>query len=398
MVKSKIVYVLLLAVLAVFYIMYIDNMSLFLLIFAAVLPFVLFFIMLCTFFKTDADISASSISENKDSDISVDVHITNRSIFPVSDARVTLEIMNSLDSVPEKMSASVPVQALNSQTVSFTVSSQYCGKLIVTLKQIRIYDYIKLFSLRKKFSKTTEIVIMPHTYPVDIITDHSYDENTMSELYSKCRAGDDCSEVFNIRNYNDGDKINRIHWKLSMKQDSLMVKDYSMPVNCSILLLFEFCTDYSAGYMSKLDTLVETFSSVSESIAETEAVHDAGWYDVTKDLYVTRRIASCEDVASFLGTVMRSRACTETGRAYFRHIKADAGVRYSHLIYVTSCMTKEIFKSICSDENTERRTIIYITDDISILPDYFEGSDSERVTVIPVQCGKINQCLYEMLV
>ena len=61
-------------------------------------------------------------------------------------------------------------------------------------------------------------------------------------------------------------------------------------------------------------------------------------------------------------------------------------------------MTKEIFKSICSDENTERRTIIYITDDISILPDYFEGSDSERVTVIPVQCGKINQCLYEMLV
>ena len=63
MVKSKIVYVLLLAVLAVFYVMYIDNMSLFLLIFAAVLPFVLFFIMLCTFFKTDADISASSISD-----------------------------------------------------------------------------------------------------------------------------------------------------------------------------------------------------------------------------------------------------------------------------------------------------------------------------------------------
>lgn len=398
MIRSKIIYIFLLAVLAVFYIMYIDNMSLFLLVFAAVLPVVLFFVMLCAFFRTDAELSASAMSENKDSDISVDVHITNRSIFPVSDACVTLEIMNSLDSVPEKMSASVPVQARNSQVVSFTVSSQYCGKLIVKLRQIRIYDYIKLFSLRKKFSKTAEIIIMPHIYPVDIVTDHSYDENTMSELYSKCRAGDDCSEVFNIRNYNDGDKINRIHWKLSMKQDSLMVKDYSMPVNCSILLLLDFFTDYSEGYMSKLDTLIETFSSVSESIAETEAVHDAGWYDVTKDAYSARRISSCEDAASFLGTVMRSRACTESGKAYFKHIKADAGIRYSHLIYVTSSMTKEIFKSICSDENTERRTIIYITDDISILPECFETPDSDRVTVIPVQCGKISQCLYEMLV
>ncbi len=397
MIFNKIIYILLVAVLLFFYVMYIDNLSLFLLVSAVILPFVLIMIALHTRSRLEAQLISSRMSENKKKDITIDVKITNKSIFPVSNACIYLEIMNSADSIPEPMTATVPVQALNSQIMSFNISSEYCGKLIVKLRHIKIYDYIKLFSFRKKFDISKEIVIMPDTYPIAVFTDHLFDENTQSELYSKFKSGDDCSEVFDIRNYNEGDKINRIHWKLSMKQETLMVKEYSLPVNCSVLVLFEFSTDFKKGYMLKLDTLMETLASVSESIAESEAVHEISWYNTIKENYVSSRISVAEDVASFLGTLLRSKAYTEPNKAYFQHIKADAGNRYSHMIYITSSVTKEILDNIISDENIDRKTIIYITENIDILPEFLIKAD-DMITLIPVQCGKISQCLYEMVV
>jgi uncharacterized protein (DUF58 family) len=397
MIISKILYVILLIVLAVFYIMYIDNMSFFLLVFALALPAVFFFIMIYTRSHIDAEILSAKMSENKDADIDISVNVTNRSIFPVPNACIKLEIMNILDSIPSEMSATVPVQLLNSQSMSFHISSHYCGKLVIKLKYIKIYDYIKLFSVKKKFNEKTEIVILPQIYPIEIFTDHTFDENTRSELYSKFKAGDDCSEVFDIRNYSEGDKINKIHWKLSMKQDTLMVKKYSLPVNCSVLILFEFYTDFSAGYMQKLDTLIETLSSVSESIAESEAVHEISWYSTAKNAYISSEISASEDAASFLGMLLKANAYSDYHRAYASHIKSDADNMYSHVIYITSEITKEHFHHLMSNENVKRKTILYITENAENLPDFFDDVN-DTVSIIPVQCGKINRCLYEMIV
>lgn len=397
MIKNKLLYICLLIILAVFYILYIDNLSFFLLMLGILFPVILFFITLHIRSKLNAELSCIKLSENKNSDITIDVNIENKSIFPVSNACVTLEIMNVLDSIPEEMTAIIPIQPKNMQNMSFNVSSKYCGKLIVSLKKIKIYDYFNINSFTKKFECHKEIVIMPQTYPIQIFTDHSLDENTESELYSKIRAGDDCSEVFNIRNYADGDKINRIHWKLSMKHDEIMVKDYSLPINCSVLLLFEFFTDYTAGYMEKLNTIIETLSSVAESIAESEAVHEIGWYNTSKNLYISNRISTSEDVASFLGTVMRATAYNEKEKAFSHHMKINAERRFSHVIYIASDISEDVMNKFDSDENTNRKTILYITHDAENLPDYF-AKFYGRINIIPIQCEKLNQCLYEMLI
>lgn len=397
MVINKILYLILLAVLGVFYIMYIDNLSFFLLAFAVILPFVLIFIMFRARRGIEAQLSSSAMSVNKNSDITVSVNIKNKSIFPVPNACIAIEIMNTLDGIPDTMSATVPVQPHNSQSMSFHISSCYCGKLIVNLKYIKIYDYIKLFSVKKKFSSSSEIVILPDVSPIEIFSDSTFYENDRSEIYSGRKAGDDCSEVFDVRNYHEGDKINRIHWKLSMKQDMLMVKEYSLPINCSVLVLFEFYTDFADKYMQKLDTLVETLSSVSDAISESEAIHSIGWYSILKNRYVFSEISDAEDSASFLGTLLKSGSYTENHYAYAEHIKYDAENIYSHIIYITSDISEEHFRHFMSDERTRRKTLIYITDSIDNLPEFFSDSD-DAITIIPVECGKISRCLYEMIV
>ncbi len=397
MIFNKILYILLVAVLALFYILYIDNLSFFILVSVAVLPILLFIITFHTKSKLEAELISSRMSENKNKDININVRVKNKSIFPVPNACIYMEIMNSTDGIAESVTATIPVQPFNSQIMSFNISSEYCGKLIINLKYIKIYDYIKLFSFKKKFNVSKEIVIMPDTYPISIFSDHLYDENTQSELYSKYKSGDDCSEVFDIRNYIEGDKINRVHWNLSMKQDTLMVKEYSLPVNCSVLVLFEFSTDFKENYMAKLDTLIETLASISESIAESEAVHEISWYNSVKESYISSRISVTEDVASFLGTLLKSRAYTEPNKAYSQHIKSDFGNKYSHLIYITSEISVEILDNIISDENCNRKTLVYITEDIDNLPEFLIKAE-DMITIIPIQCSKINQCLYEMVV
>ena len=62
-----------------------------------------------------------------------------------------------------------------------------------------------------------------------------------SDRFSTYKKGDDPSEIFDIREYADGDKIQRIHWKLSSKTGDLMVKEGSLPLMKEIHIFIDLC-------------------------------------------------------------------------------------------------------------------------------------------------------------
>ena len=47
-----------------------------------------------------------------------------------------------------------------------------------------------------------------------------------SDSYSTIKGGDDPSEVFAIREYREGDRLQRIHWKLSYETKSANDKGF----------------------------------------------------------------------------------------------------------------------------------------------------------------------------
>ena len=51
-----------------------------------------------------------------------------------------------------------------------------------------------------------------------------------AEVYDDKTGGAAVSEVFQIRSFQPGDKIQNIHWKLSAKEDELMVRENSLPM------------------------------------------------------------------------------------------------------------------------------------------------------------------------
>lgn len=48
--------------------------------------------------------------------------------------------------------------------------------------------------------------------------------NEDSDRFSLYKKGDDPSEIFDIRDFKDGDRFQQIHWKLSSKTGHYMVK------------------------------------------------------------------------------------------------------------------------------------------------------------------------------
>ena len=120
-------------------------------------------------------------------------------------------------------------------------------------------------------------MIAPNIFPMETQIAYGESTNMDSDEYSMKKAGYDPSETFAIREYQPGDRIRQIHWKLTEKFDNLMVRDYGLPIQNTILLLLE--TGYAQDKPDPdcMDALAEALLSVSQELASQQVVHSIGW-------------------------------------------------------------------------------------------------------------------------
>ena len=60
-----------------------------------------------------------------------------------------------------------------------------------------------------------------------------------AESYDDFQPGTDVSQIFDVREYRPGDRLQRIHWKLSAKSDGLLVREDSQPLACAVVFLLD---------------------------------------------------------------------------------------------------------------------------------------------------------------
>ena len=93
--------------------------------------------------------------------------------------------------------------------------------------QVKIWDLFHLFGKRIETDGKEELSVLPEYYEALLeITPQIREQLIESEEYDEKRPGDDPSQIFQIREYREGDRMQRIHWKASARTSQLMVKDY----------------------------------------------------------------------------------------------------------------------------------------------------------------------------
>ena len=94
------------------------------------------------------------------------------------------------------------------------------------------------FNVTKRVKKYANVEVMPQIDEIPVrITDRVRNFFGDSDIYDDLRPGYDPSELFDVREFQNGDRLQSVHWKLSARTDELMVKENSLPKACAVAIV-----------------------------------------------------------------------------------------------------------------------------------------------------------------
>ena len=247
----------------------------------AVFFFVLFlpFVSLLCFTAVGKNLSAAfSLPENISKHVPVTCRLIlqNKGIFACPSAAVRISVRNELtgESAEQTVPASAPSRG--STTVSFDFSSGHCGMLQFRVTDLYLYDWFGMFRIRRDLHAHGSVLILPETFPCELLVTLPYSEQGDEENRDPLRGTEDPSETFGLREYQPGDPVKRIHWKLTAKRGSPVIREISRPVSQTLLLFWKKTPGMPA---EAADALAEAFSSAILSLSGRQIPFMIGWED-----------------------------------------------------------------------------------------------------------------------
>ena len=136
---------------------------------------------------------------------------------------------------------------------------------------------------------------MPKLPDIDPLAVPTLREDFESSIYAQNRPGRDYSEVYEIRNYREGDPISSIHHKLPAKREELVVREGSYPVG-SRLMLLSVLPDWT-GTIEECEEVLTAVFSVSAFLTADGLSHVIAWQDEEQASGLMQMIVN--DEASF---------------------------------------------------------------------------------------------------
>lgn len=363
MLQNKIRYMIIIIITGLLAILYNEYFMGILFLCVVILPFLLFAILSYIYGRLSYELISVVHVVGRGDTIPVSIQLHNPTIFPISNLCITVSYCNAFSNQKNKnykQDFYITVDARSDTLVTCNLVSQHTGNLNISLAKVRIFDYLKLFSLRKRNLGEIKIAVLPLYY--ELAEDYLCNGSKMqveSDNYSAVKSGDDPSEVYAIRQYRDGDRPSRIHWKLSIKQDQLMIKDFSEPMNCSVVIFAGLGIPKDEETLGALDSLLECALSLSYSLMLKRQIHYLTWYD--KHLGACRRIriVNEKDLYEAVDGLLSCGPCLESVDMAAEYFAEYPNEQYTDLFYVTKTVSDLELDTLVLIKAIERH-ILYI--------------------------------------
>ncbi|NLY48539.1 MAG: DUF58 domain-containing protein [Clostridiales bacterium] len=363
MLRNKFKYIVILLLAGWLAVLYDDYHTWILFLVTAAVPLVMLETLIYTSRMLSFELVSSTHVVNRGDDVPVSVQITNSAFLPIPNIRITLACYNSFSggtySCREEICACVDKRSTT--TLTMNLSSMHMGNIYVAITKVRVYDYLRLFSFRKRKETGIKVAVLPafHETTEDYLK-YSPKIQVESDIFSPFKAGDDPSEVFEIREYREGDRFSRIHWKLSIKQNHLMIKDFSEPMNCSVAILADLRIPKGENELDMADSILECALSLSYSFMLKGHIHYLAWYDKNIGMCRRVRVAKEEDLFEAIDCILGSGLYmdgTDMAAVYFAEYPNE---QYTDLFFVSGSF---------SDKQIDSLLMIKAINKINLQPD-----------------------------
>jgi len=312
MLKRKILYLVALACVLVINILYVDYSPFILLLIMILFPIVLRMLLKIQSNHLEIKILTQDNIVSQGDTVTIKTTIHNLFIFPTPNIVVKFRVryLNYEEENVHTINFSVlGTQILNLNT---NVTMNYCGNVLLYVEYVRIFDYLSLFKVNGKCHYNSSIIVMPKLYEPTYNQERIYNAYlSESDEYSQDKPGDDPSEIFDLREYADGDNMNRIHWKLSSKGEGLIVKEYSCPLTKTEVILVELLATSSIEGKKNIDYIYQAVYALGNYFWQNEIAFKLAYYDKSSSNLRCIAIESFEKLQSTIINIIEMKIYEE---------------------------------------------------------------------------------------
>ena len=262
-----------------------------------VLPTIAYLLMLISYVFIKFDVTVDKKIYEKHEESSTLIRISNEGFLPVSLIKIKmLQIDENGKSAGENIYAfSIsPFRAIDFKS---EIVLHRRGLYEVGIREIELYDIFGLFKFRRNVNTIEEILVLPKR----IMLYGEMSENIIAEEgdeKNKHKVGEDRTIVSHIRDYAEGDNVNSVHWKLSMKKDELVVKVYDHPNDNNIMIIADMQAhefEDADLWEDEGDCVVEAALSIAMKCVYENKRCTLYWYDTQQSCIVWYNIGTLSE-------------------------------------------------------------------------------------------------------
>ena len=270
---NRIVYGILCAIIGFLFVFYLDAITFSLLFLVLIIPFITYGVCRYQFKRLSISLSFDERVIRQNASTKLRVSLVNESILPVANVYIVLTFSNLFEGEDKEYIVNFNGKADSQTDILLEIGSESCACIKAECKGLYMYDYINLY---KTNLVEVEEEAVCHVLPVkagvnaDGLPGEDDEEEELEII------GEDVSEIVDIREFRPGDRLSRIHWKLSTKCDEIMVKEFGNIYGNKLILGFELCKE--AQYMA-LDNVLVAVYGFGCMLLENDKAFSIKWYD-----------------------------------------------------------------------------------------------------------------------
>lgn len=338
-----------------------------------VMPIISIFILLISIKNTKLEISIPNNIIIKNDIEGVPIQFTTRStnIFNVMNIEAIVTYRNKHEAKPYKNCVKISKMFSSKVTDAYLLYAQNVGVIEIVVPVIYYYDWLKIWRISKKINIIKDIKVLPQFTQYDqLITDIQVNNELDTDIYSNYQSGNDRTEVFDVREYKDGDNLRDVHWKLSTKKDKLHIKEFSLPITRWANVFVELSIPEKvllhktrkSEYYLPIDNIMSVAQTLSSLLAESEIPHTISWYNDEVGGIEQAYIQNLEESKSGLLRILDSplyEGLKGTEMSYLHKVDTQQ-TNYSELFYITDTCNYKDVESIVAINHGITITIILV--------------------------------------
>lgn len=256
MARNRVLYILIAVGSVIFSMAYTSKISALLLFAVLLYPVIASVFALTLLLSVKAEFTARRVVIDKNEPFDVSITIRNRSLLPGVPVEVYCHIPDREIGLFADKRVFASVSPMGKARLSIGCVHKYRGSFNCQIHSLSFVDPLRIVRLTKKQNGTLPIVFLPRKLPLADILSTSAGEQSFSPKKPITSEREDFSHV---RGYRSGDIMQLVHWKLTAKQDELMIKQFDSVNDVRAAVLCDFNVyPGECNIMLRSDTVIET--------------------------------------------------------------------------------------------------------------------------------------------